>query len=49
MGDPRLFNYILIALFFIAAVRWGFERNWAQSAYWGLGGLINCVVTWGFK
>jgi hypothetical protein len=31
--DPRIFNYILIALYFLAAVRFAFDKNWIQTGY----------------
>jgi hypothetical protein len=43
--DPKLFNYLVIALFVLAALRWGFARNWMQVAYWIGAIVLNVAVT----
>ncbi len=48
--NPRLFTVIMLALNALAAVRWAFERNWPQAAYWGCAfGLNLAVMTMGAK
>lgn len=32
--DPKLFNYLVVILYALAMVRWGFQRDWIQCAYW---------------
>jgi hypothetical protein len=43
--DPKLFNYLIIALFALAAIRWGIARNWPQVAYWIGAIILNLAVT----
>jgi len=47
--DPRFFNAVIIAMFVAAAIRWAFERNWAQATYWGAAAVLNAAVTVGMK
>lgn len=45
LSDPRLFNFVLIALNLCAALRWAWHGDWWQSAYWCFAaGLSICVV-----
>jgi hypothetical protein len=45
LRDPALFNYLIIGLFFCAAIRWGIARNWPQVAYWLSSIAITIAVT----
>jgi hypothetical protein len=47
--DPRLFNYLIMALYVINAVRWALARNWADMCYWLSAFAITATVTWGYK
>ena len=49
LTDPRLFNYLIIALFALAAARWAIEGRWLDAAYWACGLLLNAIVTWGYQ
>ena len=49
LSDPRIFNYLAIALFALAALRWACEGRWVDAAYWGCGALLNAIVTWGYQ
>ena len=46
-ADPRLFNYVLIALNSGAALRWLWAGNWWAATYWGCAAGLNVVVTFG--
>lgn len=43
--DPRFFNVLIVFMFVAAAVRWAFERNWAQATYWLAAAVLNVAVT----
>ena len=43
--DPRLFNFLIIAMFAFAAVRWALEKNWPQVGYWAGAVILNVAVT----
>jgi hypothetical protein len=45
-SDPKLFNYVLIALHGAAAVRHACALHWWDSGYWLLAFLITCLMTW---
>jgi hypothetical protein len=47
--DPKLFNYVIMVLYTLNAVRWGFAGKLGDMFYW-LGALwITASVTWGYK
>jgi hypothetical protein len=46
--DPKLINYLLIALYAANAARWAAYGSWPDAAYW-LGALIiTLALTFGF-
>lgn len=47
--DPRAFNFLIMALYAAAAVRWGFARRWADCCYWLSALAITVTVTFGYK
>jgi hypothetical protein len=47
--DPRLFNYIILILFALAAIRWGYEGKWGDCLYWVSAIGLNAAVTWGYQ
>lgn len=47
--DPCAMNVLIIVLFVLAAIRWGFAGNWAQAGYWASAALLNVFVTLGVK
>lgn len=49
LSDPRLFNYLAVAVFLLAAVRFAVEGRWVDSLYWLLGAGINALITWGYQ
>ncbi len=49
LTDPRLFNFIIMTLYALSAVRWACAGRWVDVFYW-LGALwITAVVTFGYK
>lgn len=46
--DPRVFNYVIMSLYTLSAIRHGFSGLWVDMLYW-LGALwITLVVTFGY-
>jgi hypothetical protein len=45
INDPRLLNVVLLCLYLANAVRWGFERSWADSLYWVGAFIITTAVS----
>lgn len=49
LSDPRLFSFVIMGLYALNALRWAYERKWADAAYW-VGALwITSAVTFGYK
>ena len=47
--DPKLFNYVIMVLYGVNAIRWGIHGSYADMAYW-LGALwITAAVTFGYN
>ena len=46
--DPKLINYVLIALYAANAARWGLHGSWPDTLYWAGALIITGAVTWGF-
>jgi Flp pilus assembly protein protease CpaA len=42
--DPRIFNWLIIAMFVAAAIRWAFAGNWPQTGYWLAAAALNIAV-----
>lgn len=47
--DPRVFNYVILVLYVLNAVRWAFARSWADVCYWLSAAAITSTVTWLYK
>ena len=48
LSDPRVFNYLIIVLYGLNALRWDVEGRWADVAYWTGALWITAAVTWGY-
>ena len=48
LADPRLFNFIIIALYALNVLRWAWEGKWADAAYWAGELWITLAVTFGY-
>ena len=49
LRDPRLFNYVIMSLYFLSAVRWAIAGKWADTCYWLSALAITLTVTFGYK
>ena len=47
--DPRLFNFVILTLYALNAVRWACFGKWADVCYWASAFAITATVTWGYK
>lgn len=47
--DPKIFNYIIMALYFLNAVRWACARKVADVCYWLSALAITATVTFLYK
>jgi hypothetical protein len=47
--DPRAFNYLIMALYGLNAVRWAVEGKWADVSYWLSALAITATVTFGYS
>ena len=47
--DPRLFSYLIMALYLLNAGRWAYERKWPDVCYWLSALAITATVTFGYK
>jgi hypothetical protein len=47
--DPRVFNYLCLALYVINAGRWAYERKPADVCYWLSAACITATVTFLYK
>lgn len=41
LTDPRVFNYVIMALYLLNAARWAYEGKVADVCYW----LSACAIT----
>ncbi len=48
-ADPRLFNFVIMTLYALSAVWWGFHGKWADTAYWCSALAITATVTFGYR
>ena len=46
--DPRFFNYVIMALFMVSAVRWAFAGSWVDASYWLFSLALTATVTFGY-
>ena len=49
LSDPRLFSFVIMALYLLNAVRWACERKWPDVCYWLSALAITATVTFGYK
>lgn len=47
--DPKLFNYLIILLYILNAMRWAIHRSLADTCYWLSALAITCTVTFLYK
>lgn len=49
LSDPRLFNYLMLTLNTLNAMRWIYEGNYGLAWYWASAASITAAVTFGLK
>ena len=47
--DPRIFNFLIIALYCANVVRWALAGSLADACYWGSALMITLTVTFLYK
>jgi hypothetical protein len=47
--NPMVFNYTILTLYALNAMRWGVSGKWADMCYWLSAFAITATVTWGYK
>ena len=47
--DPKIFNYVILTLYGLNALRWAYERRWADVCYWLSAAAITATVTFLYK
>lgn len=47
--DPKVFNYLIMALYVLNAARWALEGKWADMCYWLSAFAITATVTFGYS
>lgn len=47
--DPKIFNYVILTLYALNAIRWAFAGNWTDVSYWLSAFAITATVTFGYK
>ena len=48
ISDPRIFNFVIMALYALNAARWAYEGKWADTCYWLSALSITATVTFGY-
>lgn len=46
--DPKAFNYLIMVLYGLNAIRWAVEGKWADTCYWLSALAITATVTFGY-
>lgn len=46
---PAFFNYLIMTLYLLNAIRWGIESKWADMCYWLSAFAITATVTFGYN
>ncbi len=46
--DPKIFNYVIMALYALNCARWALHGGWADTFYWLCALGITATVTWGY-
>jgi hypothetical protein len=47
LKSPMFFNYLIMSLYGLNALRWALEGRWGDVAYWTGALWITASVTWG--
>lgn len=49
LKDPRLFNFVIMAMYTFATIRWAIAGRWPDAAYWFFALGITATVTFGYR
>jgi hypothetical protein len=49
LADPRIFNFVIMALYAANAARWAIHGNWVDVCYWVSALGITATVTFGYS
>jgi hypothetical protein len=49
LSDPRAFNFLIMTLYALSAIRWGVAGKWADMCYWLSALAITLTVTFGYR
>jgi len=49
LTDPRLFNFLIMTMYGVSALRWAVSAKWADMCYWLSALAITATVTWGYR
>lgn len=49
LKDPRIMNFVIMALYAFSAIRWACAGKWADMCYWLSALAITATVTFGYK
>ena len=47
--SPKMFNYIFMSMYLMAAIRWACCKHWADSLYWLFALGITATVTFWYQ
>jgi hypothetical protein len=49
LADPKVFNYIIMVLYTLNALRWALDKKYADTCYWLSALAITATVTFLYK
>lgn len=49
LRDPRIFNFLIMALYAFSSIRWAVAQKWPDMFYWLSALAITATVTFGYK
>jgi hypothetical protein len=49
LTDPRIFNFVIMTLYALSALRWFVAGKYADGFYWCSALAITLTVTFGYK
>lgn len=44
-----MFNFLIMSLYILNAIRWGYEKKYGDMFYWLSAFAITASVTWGYE
>lgn len=49
LGNPKLFNYVIMTLYLTNSAWWAWHGRWADVCYWLSALAITATVTFGYR